>query len=99
VEATDVAEFLVKKGIAFRTAYQAAKQLVEHCMHEKKNLREIVQADLAAHEAFEKAAIDAKELAEYLDPVACVARRSQIGGPAPERVAEQIERLRRLIAS
>ena len=98
VEATDVAEFLVKKGIAFRTAYQAAKQLVEHCMHEKKNLREIVQADLAAHEAFEKAAIDAKELAEYLDPVACVARRSQIGGPAPERVAEQIERLRKFIA-
>jgi len=36
VEATDVAEFLVKKGIAFRTAYQAAKQLVEHCMHEKR---------------------------------------------------------------
>ena len=98
IEATDVAEFLVKKGIPFRTAYQAAKQLVEHCIEEKKNLREIVQADLAAHEAFEKAAIDAKELAEYLDPVACVARRSQIGGPAPERVAEQIEQLRKFIA-
>jgi argininosuccinate lyase len=99
VEATDIAEFLVKKGIPFRTAYKAAKQLVEHCTHEKKSLREIVQADLAVHDSFEKAAIDAKELAEYLDPVACVARRSQMGGPAPARVAEQIERLRRFIAS
>ena len=98
IEATDVAEFLVIKGIPFRTAYQAAKRLVEHCIEEKKSLRSIAQADLAVHEAFNKAAIDTKELAEYLDPVACVARRSQIGGPAPARVAEQIERLRRFIA-
>ena len=98
IEATDVAEFLVIKGIPFRTAYQAAKRLVEHCIEEKKSLRSIAQADLSVHEAFDKAAIDARELAEYLDPVACVTRRSQIGGPAPERVAEQIERLRRFIA-
>ena len=98
IEATDVAEFLVIKGIPFRTAYQAAKRLVEHCIEEKKSLRSIAQADLSVHEAFDKAAIDARELAEYLDPVACVSRRSQIGGPAPERVAEQIERLRRFIA-
>ena len=98
IEATDVAEFLVIKGIPFRTAYQAAKRLVEHCIEEKKSLRSIAQADLSVHEAFDKAAIDARELAEYLDPVACVARRSQIGGPAPERVAEQIERLRKFIA-
>ena len=98
IEATDVAEFLVIKGIPFRTAYQAAKRLVEHCIEEKKSLRSIAQADLSVHEAFDKAAIDARELAEYLDPVACVSRRSQIGGPAPERVAEQIEQLRKFIA-
>lgn len=98
IEATDVAEFLVIKGIPFRTAYQAAKRLVEHCIEEKKSLLAIAQADLSVLEAFDKAAIDARELAEYLDPVACVTRRSQIGGPAPERVAEQIERLRRFIA-
>ncbi|HRR39134.1 MAG TPA: argininosuccinate lyase, partial [Rectinema sp.] len=52
IEATDVAEFLVIKGIPFRTAYQAAKRLVEHCIEEKKSLRSIAQADLSVHEAF-----------------------------------------------
>jgi len=54
LEATDVAEFLVKAGVPFRTAYQAAKLLVQRCVDEQKSLRAITQADLAVHEAFEK---------------------------------------------
>ena len=95
LEATDVAEYLVKRGVPFRTAYQASKLLVARCVGEKKGLREIVQADCGVHEAFEKAGVSAAELVTYLDPQACVARRMQIGGPAPLRVREQIERLRR----
>jgi len=94
LEATDVAEFLVKRGVPFRTAYQASKLLVKHCVEEKKNLRGITQADCSIHEAFEKAGVSAEELAQYLEPQACVARRMQTGGPAPLRVREQIERLR-----
>ena len=94
LEATDVAEFLVKAGVPFRTAYQAAKLLVQRCVDEQKSLRAITQADLAVHEAFEKAGASAAELAEYLEPQACVARRMQTGGPAPLRTREQIDRLR-----
>jgi len=94
LEATDVAEFLVKAGVPFRTAYQAAKLLVQRCVDEQKSLRAITQADLAVHEAFEKAKASAAELAEYLEPQACVARRMQTGGPAPLRTREQIDRLR-----
>jgi argininosuccinate lyase len=94
LEATDVAEFLVKAGVPFRTAYQAAKMLVQRCAEEQKSLRAITQADLAVHEAFEKAGASAAELAEYLEPQACVARRMQTGGPAPLRTREQIDRLR-----
>ncbi len=98
LEATDVAEFLVKRGVPFRTAYQASKLLVQRCVDAKKGLREITQADFSVHEAFEKAGISAAELAQYLEPQACVARRMQTGGPAPLRVREQIERLRAWLA-
>ncbi len=98
LEATDVAEFLVKRGVPFRTAYQASKLLVQRCVDTKKGLREITQADFSVHEAFEKAGISAAELAQYLEPQACVARRMQTGGPAPLRVREQIERLRAWLA-
>jgi len=94
LEATDVAEFLVKRGVPFRTAYQASKLLVRHCIEEKKSLRDITQADFSVHEAFERAGVAAPELVQYLEPQACVARRMQTGGPAPLRVREQIERLR-----
>ena len=98
LEATDVAEFLVTRGVPFRTAYQASKLLVQHCIEEKKGLRDITQADCGVHEAFERAGIAASELVQYLDPQACVERRMQTGGPAPLRVHEQIERLRAWLA-
>jgi argininosuccinate lyase len=98
LEATDVAEFLVKRGVPFRTAYQASKLLVRHCIEEKKSLRDITQADFSVHEAFERAGVAAPELVQYLEPQACVARRMQTGGPAPLRVREQIERLRAWLA-
>jgi argininosuccinate lyase len=94
LEATDVAEYLVRRGVPFRTAYQASKLLVQRCVEEKKGLRDITQADCGVHEAFEKAGVRASELVQYLAPEACVARRMQVGGPAPLRVREQIERLR-----
>jgi argininosuccinate lyase len=99
LEATDVAEFLVKRGVPFRTAYQASKLLVARCIEEKKSLRDITQADCTVHEAFGRAGVGAAELVQYLEPQACVARRMQTGGPAPLRVREQIERLRTWLAS
>ncbi len=94
LEATDVAEYLVKLGVPFRTAYQASKLLVQRCVEENKSLRAIAQIDLEVHEAFGRVGVSAEELVRYLDPQACVARRMQTGGPAPLRVREQIRRLR-----
>ncbi|MEJ5184134.1 MAG: argininosuccinate lyase, partial [Rectinemataceae bacterium] len=97
-EATDVAELLVKHGIPFRTSYQAAKLLVQRCVEANKSLSEIVEEDLAVHEAFAATGLSAAEVAAYLDLEACVQRRMQVGGPAPLRTREQIERLSAWIA-
>lgn len=94
LEATDVAEYLVKLGVPFRTAYQASKLLVQRCVEAQKSLRDIDQNDLAVHESFARAGVSAAELARYLGPQDCVSRRMQTGGPAPLRTREQIRRLR-----
>ncbi len=97
-EATDVAELLVKHGIPFRTSYQAAKLLVQRCVEADKSLSEIGPEDLAVHEAFAETGLSAAEVAAYLDLEACVQRRMQVGGPAPLRTREQIERLSAWVA-
>jgi argininosuccinate lyase len=97
LEATDVAEYLVLKGIPFRTAYQAAKALVQHCLAHNKRLVELRAEEVAAADAiFALDELSWHELRAYLEPEACVARRRQTGGPAPERTGEESLRLKAL---
>jgi len=94
LEATDVAEYLVLKSIPFRTAYLAAKALVQRCLAQGKRLAELSADEAAAADGiFALPAVSWPELQAYLEPEACVARRKQSGGPAPERTGEEIERL------
>ncbi len=98
LEATDVAEYLVLKGIPFRTAYLAAKALVQRCLGSGKRL-----SDLSAEEAatvdklFALPEVSWQELRAYIEPEACVTRRGQPGGPAPERTLEEIDRLKLVV--
>ncbi len=95
LEATDVAELLVLKGIPFRSAYGAAKQAVVTCLSLGLKPADLTDPDLAGiSPLFAQAGIRADQLAAYLDLEACVARRSMTGGPAPERTRAEIARLR-----
>ena len=94
LEATDVAEYLVLAGLPFRTAYQAAKALVKRAVAAGKRLPELSSENIfESHEVFRQTVIDRDAFVAYLAPEACVARRSQTGGPAPERIREEIARL------
>ncbi len=98
LEATDVAEYLVREGIPFRTAYLAAKDLVNACLAADRRPADYSGAELAGlHPAFAEARVDGAGLRAYLEPEACVARRSQTGGPAAVRVREEITRLKKLL--
>ena len=100
LEATDVAEYLVLSGQPFRTAYQASKELVALALASKRRLPELGDAQIAAsHPAFSAPGFDASALRAYLEPGACVARRSQTGGPAPERTKEELARLSAFVAA
>jgi argininosuccinate lyase len=100
LEATDVAEYLVLSGRPFRTAYQASKELVALALATKRRLVELPAPEIvASHPAFALPGFDPEALRAYLDPAACVARRRQTGGPAPERTAEELARLDAFVAA
>jgi argininosuccinate lyase len=100
LEATDVAEYLVREGLPFRTAYQVAKSIVQRCIALGKRLPELTQAEIdVSLGGVPELCLDAARLGAYLDPVACVLRRDQPGGPAPARTREEIDRLSALVRS
>ena len=87
--ATYLAEILVSRGVPFREAHEAVGALVADVESRGAGLGEATADDLARHhERF-----GAEDLAA-LDPRRELEERSSHGGPAPERVAEQLEHLR-----
>lgn len=87
--ATEVADWLALKGVPFSAAHEVTGALVRAC--EEQGI-ELWQASVEM-----LAAIDARLRPEVLDRVtleAAVAARSGFGGTAPERVREQIGRLK-----
>ena len=94
-EATDLAELLVMKGLPFRDAYGAVKAAIAAADEKGKRLAELSAADFdAASPLFRAVALDVAALGSWLEPAACVARRSLTGGPAPATVRAELERLK-----
>jgi argininosuccinate lyase len=90
MEATDAAEYLVRRGLPFRRAHEAAAALVRDCIAAgQKGLRERTLEELKRRSPLFEADVYAA-----LTPLACVAARNLPGGPAPEAVRRQIELLR-----
>ena len=84
--ATDAADYLVKKGMPFRDAHAVIGHLVLHCVKENKAILDLTLAELKVFsELFEEDVFAACSMQ------ACVNLRSVPGGPAPDRVAESIE--------
>ena len=93
LEATDVAEYLVKKGLPFRTAHDVSAAIVRDCVAAgQKRIGERSLEELRAHSALFEGDIFAA-----LEPAACVAARKLPGGPAP-RGSRQVAELRRRLS-
>lgn len=94
INATDCADYLVKKGVPFRDAYKITGTLVALCI--KKNLT-LEELDISEYkklcDMFDMDVYDAIKLE------VCVMQRNVDGGPAPEAVARQIEKLKSELSS
>ena len=82
---TDVADYLVKKGVPFREAYQKVGALVKHCIQNK-----ILLKDLKMDEWIAVDPRISSDLLEKLVPERVVAARLSEGGTGFDRVQEQI---------
>lgn len=86
INATDCADYLVKKGLPFRDAYKITGTLVHTCIEKNLTLETLPMEEYKALcETFEEDVYDAISLET------CVMQRKAYGGPAPESVKAQIE--------
>ena len=88
--ATDMADYLVTKGVPFRTAHSQVGQTVHYAEEHKKEL-----AELTLEEIKKFAPLAEADLFEWLGVAQSVNRRRSPGGTAAERVAEALEKVER----
>ncbi|MCU0572082.1 MAG: argininosuccinate lyase [Syntrophobacteraceae bacterium] len=92
--ATELADYLVGKGLPFRKAHHVVGQIVQHCIHHGKGLEDCGLDDLRS---FSK--LFESDVSAFLNINAAVNRRSSPGGTASSRVEEAIARARDEIRS
>ncbi len=94
INATDCADYLVKKGMPFREAYMIVGRLVNMCIKSGDTLDTLTLRDYRAiSDLFDSDVYDALQLST------CVNGRKVYGGPAEESVRKQIESIEEFVAS
>ena len=85
INATDLADYLVKKGMPFRSAYKIAGQLVAHCIREHTVLEAL---PLSEYQQYSD--LFGEDLYQDIDLAACVEKRISEGGTSVASVEKQI---------
>ncbi len=84
--ATDVADYLAKKGMPFREAHRVVGELVLYCEKNGKGLEDLTAEEFrAASDLFED------DIAQDLDPEGIARARTTFGGTGHEAVREQLK--------
>ena len=92
INATDCADYLVKKGTPFRDAYKITGEIVRLCIENNLTLETLpIEKYKEFSSKFEN------DIFEAINLETCVMQRKVEGGPAPESVKAQIEYIRNKI--
>jgi argininosuccinate lyase len=86
--ATDVAEYLVRKGLPFRSAHEVSAKIVRTCIQKSCNIE-----DLPLKTLREASTLIEQDIYKKITPASCVEARNIPGGPAAEQTRAQIEEL------
>src|ERR1700730_4557925 len=90
--ATDLAEYLVKKGVAFREAHEVVGKLVARASEKKLALD-----NLSLLEMREASPLFGEDVTTIFDARRSLEKRTAIGAPSPENVAARIKHWRALL--
>ncbi|MCQ2530614.1 MAG: argininosuccinate lyase [Lachnospiraceae bacterium] len=86
INATDLADYLVKKGMPFRDAYKISGKIVNECMSGGYVLETFPMDKYKAHSD-----LFTEDVYEEINLKTCVEKRKSAGGPSVESVEKQIE--------
>lgn len=92
INATDLADYLVVKGMPFRDAYNISGRIVSYCIGRQSTLE-----DLPLEEYRQFSDLIEEDVHQRLSLKTCVERRNSAGGTSPASVRKQIEYIRALI--
>lgn len=90
MEATDLADYLVTRGMPFREAHESIGRIVLYCIREKKRL-----PDLSFDEYRMFSPLFDMDVFRVLSAEAIVRRRDHFGGTAPRQVRAALKRARK----
>ncbi|MDU5110462.1 MAG: argininosuccinate lyase [Clostridium sp.] len=90
--ATDVADYLVKKGVAFRVAHEIVGEIVLYCIR-----KDLAIDDLSMEEFKNFSPIFEEDIYVAIDLVTCVEERKVFGGPSSSSVRIQLDLLKESI--
>ncbi len=94
INATDCADYLVGKGIPFRTAYGIVGKLVDTAINKHSTLDKLQFSDYA-----EASTMFEEDIFDYIKMEACLNRRTSAGAPAKVAVEAQLDVLKAKIAT
>ena len=92
INATDCADYLVKKGMPFRDAYGVVGRLVALCVE-----RGVTLDALPLEDYRKESELFGKDVYEAIDLITCVKGRNVVGGPAPQAVKKHIEQIKNTV--
>jgi argininosuccinate lyase len=90
--ATDIAEYLVKKGVPFRTAHEIVGKIVAYCLGNKKELENLT---LKEYQRFHKDI--GNDIHNVIKLENAVDSRKHIGGTSTKNVVERIKEIERIM--
>jgi len=93
INATDLADYLVKKGMPFRSAYKISGQLVARCIRENTVLEDL---PMEVYKDFSQ--LFDNDLYDAIDLMACVEKRISEGGTSVASVEKQITYVKELLS-
>ena len=86
INATDLADYLVKKGLLFRSAYKISGSIVAYCIENK-----LILEDLPIEKYREYSELFDTDVYNDIDLTTCVNKRVSVGGTSVESVEMQIK--------
>ena len=90
--ATDLADYLARKGVPFREAHHIVGSMVNYCIKHGKKLDELTMDEYKQfNDKIEE------DIRQDIALEACVKARTSYGGTAPEAVRTQLEEARRVL--